>query len=116
MARERFAPNDILANRQRTKDRATCLGKMDHPDNAKVRSEVGSMVDVRWVMEVVNAIGVYWDRDPDRCTYPTDLIPIPQRRRRKPTTSVQRKLQRQRWVVITHILGGSCTVDQEGLT
>lgn len=66
------SPNPILANRQKAKDRETHLGAMDHPDIAKVRSAIGSMVDVRWVMEVVNAIGVYWDRDPDRCTYPTD--------------------------------------------
>jgi hypothetical protein len=65
-------PNDILANRKRAKDRATYHGAMDHPDNTTVRSAVGLLVGVVWVMDVVNAIGVCWDGNPDRCTYPTE--------------------------------------------
>ena len=50
---------------------------MDHADKAKVRSAVGLKVDAGWVMDVVNAIGVCWDGDPDRFTYPTlDKLPV----------------------------------------
>jgi hypothetical protein len=66
-------PIEILANLQPTKDRATYLGAIDHPDNTTVRSAVGLLVGVVWVMDVVNAIGVCWDGNPDRCTYPTGL-------------------------------------------
>ena len=73
MDRNYPSPNDILVNRQRAKDRATYLGTMDHPDNATVRSAVGLLVGVGWVMDVVDAIEIRWDGDPDRCTYPTGL-------------------------------------------
>jgi hypothetical protein len=45
---------------------------MDHPDNTSVRSAVGLLVGVGWVMDVVDAIEIRWDGDPDRCTYPTE--------------------------------------------
>jgi hypothetical protein len=66
-------PIEILANRQPIKDRATYLGAIDHLDNTTVRSAVGLLVGVGWVMDVVDAIEIRWDGDPDRCTYPTGL-------------------------------------------
>jgi hypothetical protein len=45
----------------------------NHPDNTTVRSAVGLLVGVGWVMDVVDAIEIRWDGDPDRCTYPTGL-------------------------------------------
>ena len=73
MDRNYPSPNAILANRQKAKDRATYHGTMDHLDNTTVRSAVGLLVDVGWVMDVVDAIEIRWDGDPDRCTYPTGL-------------------------------------------
>ena len=73
MDRNYPSPNDILVNRQPTEDRVTYPGAMDHPDNTSVRSAVGLLVGVGWVMDVVDAIEIRWDGDPDRCTYPTGL-------------------------------------------
>jgi hypothetical protein len=77
MAREHLSPNDIIANRKSTRDRATYLGTIDHPDNTKVRSAIGLRIGVRWLMEVVDAIGGCWNGAPDRCTYPTSLFTCP---------------------------------------
>ena len=63
---------------------------MDHPDNTSVRSAVGLLVGVGWVMDVVDAIEIRWDGDPDRCTYPTGMdrnYPSPNRNPRKPPTN-----------------------------
>jgi hypothetical protein len=38
-----------------------------------VRSAIGLTVGANRVLDVVHAIGVCWDGDPDRFTYPTDL-------------------------------------------
>jgi hypothetical protein len=62
MDHNRPSPNDIPENRQRTKDRATYLGTMDHPDNAKVRSAVGFVGDACWFIEGGNC----WHRYPHR--------------------------------------------------
>ena len=44
---------------------------MDDTDRAKVRSAVGSMIGVGWVMDVVHAIVGCWNGGPDRCMCPT---------------------------------------------
>jgi hypothetical protein len=62
MDRNYPSSNDILANRQKAKDRATYLGAIDHPDNTTVRSAVGLLVGVVWVIGGDNG----WHRYPGR--------------------------------------------------